>query len=60
MTPTKSEYNLKNFYFGDRYENQSDEQNELMAKNIKYTFSVDTSIYNSDECAEMIINKIYN
>ena len=50
----------RNILRGDRYENQSDEQNELMAKNIKYTFSVDTSIYNSDECAEMIIKKIYN
>ena len=35
---------------GDRYETQSQEQYDLMAKNIKYSVRVDTSIYNSEEC----------
>ena len=43
----------------DRYENQSNEQYELMANNIKYRLRVDTSLHSSDECAEMIINALF-
>ena len=47
----------RNIARGDRYENQSDEQYELMAKNIKYRLRVDTSLHSSSECADMIINE---
>lgn len=43
----------------DRYETQSEEQLELMAKNIKYTLKVDTSTYTSAECAEMIVTELF-
>lgn len=49
----------RNIMRGDRYETQSDEQNELMAKNIAYRLSVDTSILSSIECADMIINALF-
>ena len=47
----------RNIARGDRYENQSDEQYELMAKNIKYRLRLDTSLHSSSECADMIINE---
>lgn len=50
----------RNIIRGDRYEKQSDEQYELMAKNIKYTFRVDTSLYSSTECADMIVKELFN
>ena len=43
---------------GDRYESQSEEQYELMAQNIKYSMRVDTSLYSSTECADMIIKEL--
>ena len=49
----------RNIVRGDRYEAQSDEQNELMNKNIDYTFRVDTSINTPRECAEMILEKLF-
>lgn len=49
----------RNIIRGDRYEKQSDEQNESMAKNIKYTLKVDTSLHSSAECADVIIKKIF-
>lgn len=45
---------------GDRYETQSQEQYDLMAKNIKYSIRVDTSIYNSEECAKEIIRELFH
>lgn len=50
----------RNTIRGDRYEKQSDEQSELMAKNIKYTFRVDTALNSSAECADMIAKKLFN
>jgi len=50
----------RNVSRGDRYENQSDEQNELMAKNIKYTLSVDTSLYSPVKCADIIFENVFN
>ncbi len=50
----------RNIIRQDRYEAQSQEQNELMAENIKYSTRVDTSIYSSDECAEIIIRELFN
>lgn len=48
----------RNIIRGDRYENQSDEQHELMAKNIEYRLRVDTSLHTAAECADIIINKL--
>lgn len=47
----------RNIARGDRAENQSDCQSGIMEKNIKYSYSVDTSVYSTDECVEIIINK---
>ncbi len=44
---------------GDRYETQSDEQQELMAKNIAYRLRVDTSLHSPDACADMIIDALF-
>jgi len=44
----------------DRSEEQSDWQNRMMAKNIQYSCSVDTSLNTPDECAEMIIEALFN
>ena len=49
----------RNIVRGDRYENQSDEQHKLMAKNIEYTLRVDTSLFSADECAEIIVKKLF-
>lgn len=49
----------RNIVRGDRYENQSYEQHELMAKNIEYTLRVDTSLFSTDECAEIIVKKLF-
>ena len=49
----------RNVIRGDRYESQSDEQYALMANNIKYRMRVDTSLYSSSECADMIINALF-
>lgn len=48
----------RNIMRGDRYESQSDEQHELMAKNIEYTLRVDTSLFSADECADIIVKKL--
>ena len=49
----------RNIIRGDRYESQSEEQYELMAQNIKYSMRVDTSLYSSTECADMIIKELH-
>ena len=49
----------RNLARGDRYENQSQEQDALMAKNIEYRFRVDTSLHRSHECADMIVNALF-
>jgi len=43
----------------DRRENQSHEQHNIINKNVKYDFGIDTSIYNSSECAQKILEKFY-
>lgn len=43
----------------DRYEAQSEEQLELMAKNIRYSIKVDTSVYTPAECAEIIVKELF-
>lgn len=51
---------LRNIERGDRYEMQSHEQAELMAKDIEYCFRVDTNLYSPAECADMILRKVYS
>ncbi len=43
----------------DRYELQSQEQYDLMSKDIDYSVKVDTSIYTSKECANMIMKELF-
>ena len=43
----------------DRYEAQSEEQLELMAKNIRYSMKVDTSVYTPAECADIIVKELF-
>lgn len=49
----------RNVIRGDRYESQSEEQQELMAKDIKYSMRVDTSVHSAAECAEQIMKKLF-
>lgn len=49
----------RNIIRGDRYKSQSDEQYELLAKNIKYRLRVDTSLYSPSECADIIIKELF-
>ena len=49
----------RNIARGDRYEMQSEEQHILMAQNIKYSLSVDTSVNSPEECAEMIVKELF-
>lgn len=49
----------RNIERGDRYEGQSDEQAELMSKDIKYTMRVDTSVNSPAECAEQIVKTLF-
>ena len=48
----------RNISRGDRYETQSEEQHALMAKDIKYSVKVDTSLYSSVECADIIVKEL--
>lgn len=48
----------RNILRGDRYESQSDEQFERMAKDIEYSLRVDTSLYSPAECADKILNTL--
>ena len=50
----------RNIDRGDRYENQSQEQSDLMTENIKYSMRVDTSVLSSAECAEEIVKKLFS
>ena len=49
----------RNIDRGDRYENQSQEQYELMAEDIKYSMRVDTSVMSSVECAEAMMKGLF-
>ena len=49
----------RNIERGDRYESQSDEQAELMSKDIQYTMRVDTSKNSPAECAEQIVKTLF-
>ena len=49
----------RNIARGDRGENQSQEQHDVMNKDIKYDFHVDTSVDNANECANKILKELY-
>ena len=49
----------RNLARGDRYETQSEEQDGLMAKDIRYSLRVDTSTASPEECAEEIIRRLF-
>ncbi len=49
----------RNIIRGGRYESQSDEQYELLAKNIEYRLRVDTSLYSAAECADKIMKELF-
>lgn len=49
----------RNIARGDRYETQSQEQHELMAKEILYSTRVDTSMLTPAECAQHIIDMLF-
>ena len=49
----------RNIQRGDRYETQSEEQDALMAKGIRYSTKVDTSLHRPHECAEQIIQTLF-
>ena len=49
----------RNLDRGDRYETQSDEQAELMAKDIRYSMRVDTSLLSPEECADKILRELF-
>ena len=46
----------RNMERGDRTEDQSDWQNKIMAKDIQYDCTVNTSINSPEECADSILN----
>ena len=49
----------RNIERGDRFESQSDEQAELMSKDIRYSMRVDTSVNSPAECAEQIVKALF-
>ncbi len=49
----------RNIARGDRYDSQSEEQHELMAKNIAYSLRVDTSLLSASECADIIMKELF-
>ena len=49
----------RNIERGDRFESQSDEQAELMSKDIKYAMRVDTSVNSPAECAKQIVKILF-
>lgn len=50
---------MRNIARGDRYETQSAEQAELMARDIDYCLRVDTSLLTPGECADMIMRRVF-
>lgn len=49
----------RNIARGDRGEEQSAWQHSIMASNIDYRYSVDTSVLSPGECADEILNAIF-
>ena len=50
----------RNLIRGDRYEQQSEEQHQLMAKDIHYRLKVDTSVHSPAQCAETIVKGLFS
>ena len=50
----------RNIARGDRYETQSQEQHDLMAKNIQYSMKVDTHVHTPAECADRIVKTLFS
>lgn len=48
----------RNIARGDRYETQSAEQAEIMARNIRYAMTVHTDKNTPEECAEAIVREL--
>ncbi|MBE5776866.1 MAG: chemotaxis protein [Clostridiales bacterium] len=48
----------RNIARGDRYESQSREQHDLMAKDIRYSMRVETHLHTPEECAEKIVQTL--
>lgn len=49
----------RNLNRGDRYASQSEEQAALMAKDIRYSLRVDTSLLSPEECADVILKELF-
>lgn len=49
----------RNLTRSDRYESQSDEQQKMMANDILYNCRVETDKNTPDECAEIIMQKLF-
>lgn len=49
----------RNLERGDRYEEQSEEQSKIMAKNIKYSCRVESDKNTPVECAEIIMKELF-
>jgi adenylylsulfate kinase/chloramphenicol 3-O phosphotransferase len=49
----------RNLIRGDRYEEQSEEQLRIMTKDIRYSCKVETHKHNPDECASIIMDRLF-
>ena len=49
----------RNLARGDRYELQSEEQAQLMSREIRYCLRVDTGVASPEACAEQIVRHIF-
>jgi len=49
----------RNIVRGNRGENQSDLQDKMINKTIKYTFTVDSTNDSAEECADKILHELY-
>ncbi len=49
----------RNLRRGDRYENQSQEQYDIMAEGISYSCRVETDKYSPEECAAQIVERLF-
>ena len=49
----------RNLERSDRYEEQSEEQSKMMAKNVKYSCRIETDKNTPDECAEIIMKELF-
>ena len=49
---------VRNIARGDRYETQSQEQQDIMAEGIRYSCRVETHLHTPEECAEQIMQAL--